>query len=101
VADAAHHQIARGRQVPDGCPKGKSLAFLVQQAFPEILRRNSRWHPPDPDVYLVHKIPAACGHATFHREPMGTEPAANKVRILIVDDDAESLELIWQWLALQ
>jgi len=49
----------------------------------------------------VHKIPAACGHATFHREPMGTEPAANKVRILIVDDDAESLELIWQWLALQ
>ena len=32
---------------------------------------------------------------------MGTESDSNKVRILIVDDDAESLELIWQWLALQ
>ena len=32
---------------------------------------------------------------------MGTESESSKVRILIVDDDAESLELIWQWLALQ
>ena len=32
---------------------------------------------------------------------MGSDSPTNKVRILIVDDDAESLELIWQWLALQ
>ncbi|HEV8376444.1 MAG TPA: diguanylate cyclase [Candidatus Polarisedimenticolia bacterium] len=32
---------------------------------------------------------------------MGTSIATHKIRILIVDDDAESLELIWQWLALQ
>ncbi|HEV8335058.1 MAG TPA: diguanylate cyclase [Candidatus Polarisedimenticolia bacterium] len=32
---------------------------------------------------------------------MGTDAAAKKTRILIVDDDAESVELVWQWLALQ
>jgi two-component system cell cycle response regulator len=32
---------------------------------------------------------------------MATGVTSNKIRILIVDDDAESLELIWQWLALQ
>jgi len=30
-----------------------------------------------------------------------TAPTPSKIRILIVDDDAESLDLIWQWLALQ
>ncbi|HEU5182647.1 MAG TPA: diguanylate cyclase [Candidatus Polarisedimenticolia bacterium] len=32
---------------------------------------------------------------------MGGTLAPQKVRILIVDDDGESLELMWQWLALQ
>ena len=32
---------------------------------------------------------------------MGATVAPQKVRILIVDDDGESLELMWQWLALQ
>jgi two-component system NtrC family sensor kinase len=32
---------------------------------------------------------------------MGATAAPQKVRILIVDDDGESLELMWQWLALQ
>ncbi len=32
---------------------------------------------------------------------MGDTLAPQKVRILIVDDDGESLELMWQWLALQ
>jgi two-component system cell cycle response regulator len=32
---------------------------------------------------------------------MATAVAGNKARILIVDDDPESVDLIWQWLALQ
>ncbi len=32
---------------------------------------------------------------------MATATPAKKVRILIVDDDADSVELVWQWLALQ
>lgn len=35
------------------------------------------------------------------QENVDTAPTPSKVRILIVDDDAESLELVWQWLALQ
>jgi diguanylate cyclase (GGDEF)-like protein len=32
---------------------------------------------------------------------MGTSVADKKARILIVDDDSESVDLVWQWLALQ
>ena len=32
---------------------------------------------------------------------MGTAVAEKRARILIVDDDTESVELVWQWLTLQ
>src|SRR2546422_337846 len=32
---------------------------------------------------------------------MGTAVTTKKARILIVDDDPESVDLVWQWLALQ